>query len=145
MSAAALLDINVLMALAWDNHPQFQAAEQWFLAQARPWASCPLTELGFLRLSSNPRIIKTAGSPELAHAALRRLRQLPGHQFWVNNFSPADEPLFAELKGHQQITDACLLLLARRHKGQLASFDAGMKALAQEWLGDEQRVLLIPH
>lgn len=141
--SSALLDVNVLLALAWASHPQFAAAEKWFLAERPRWASCPLTELGFLRLSSNRNVIPNAGTPQLALRALEMLRQQARHEFWPDDFSPADEPLLGRLQGHNQVTDAYLLGLARKNRGVLVSFDVGLKAMARELLGDEKRVLLI--
>ncbi|MGH9896422.1 MAG: type II toxin-antitoxin system VapC family toxin, partial [bacterium] len=49
-----LLDFNVLVALAWPNHVHHQAAVKWFLTnQSGGWATSPLTESGFVRVSSN--------------------------------------------------------------------------------------------
>ncbi len=43
-----LLDINVLLALAWADHPQHDTAHDWVAAQAKYGsvhvATCPLTE-----------------------------------------------------------------------------------------------------
>ncbi|MCC6764048.1 MAG: hypothetical protein IT293_05225 [Deltaproteobacteria bacterium] len=50
---AALLDTNVLLALAWPNHQHHSAAHGWFAARAKKgWATCAFTQLGFIRLSS---------------------------------------------------------------------------------------------
>ena len=144
MAGTALFDINLLLALSWNSHPHHAASHRWFSALTGPWATCPLTELGYVRLSSNPRVIAAAGTPALAVQGLVQLRALRP-QFWPNDYSPADETAFARLQGHNQVTDAYLLLLAHRHKGKLATFDAGIKALARELLGDDKRVLLIPH
>ncbi len=57
-----LLDVNVLLALAWPNH-QFHAAAIAALSSRARWATCALTQLGFIRLSSNPAAIATAKSP----------------------------------------------------------------------------------
>lgn len=52
---AILLDTNVLLALAWPNHQHHGTAQRWFKREApRGWATCALTQLGFVRLSSNP-------------------------------------------------------------------------------------------
>jgi predicted nucleic acid-binding protein len=40
------------------------------------------------------------------------------------------DSLRARLTGHNQITDLQLLLLAHRHRGQLATFDTGLRELA---------------
>jgi predicted nucleic acid-binding protein len=55
-SSLLLLDVNVLLALAWPNH-QFHAAALRELQPRRGrWATCALTQLGFIRLSSNPAL-----------------------------------------------------------------------------------------
>lgn len=139
----ALLDVNVLLALSWDSHPHFETARTWFQHSKPRWATCPLTELGFLRLSSNQKIIPRAGTARMARQGLDVLHKQPRHEFWPDDFSPGDEPLFERLQGHNQITDAYLLTLSKRRKGVLATFDAGVQTLARE-VGDEKHVLLIP-
>jgi hypothetical protein len=53
-----LLDINVLLALAWSHHVHHDAAHGWFAREtAAGWATCLLTQTGFLRLSLNPQIV----------------------------------------------------------------------------------------
>ena len=145
MVSTVLLDVNVLIALAWSEHTHHAIATHWMRSEPRHWATCPLTECGFLRIGSNTRITPGATTPGVAHEALVRLRGRPRHCFWPDDYSPAEEPSLARLQGHNQITDAYLLLLAHRHKGQIATFDAALKVLAQELLGNAQRVLLIPH
>ena len=54
-----LLDINILIALADPDHEHHGKAESFFLANHRlGWATCPITENGFVRIissSSYPR------------------------------------------------------------------------------------------
>ena len=46
-----LLDTNVLVALLWPSHGQHEAAVGWFARRrAKGWATCPLTEAGFVRI-----------------------------------------------------------------------------------------------
>lgn len=41
---AALLDINVLLALAWPSHQHHAAAHGWFARESRHgWATCAFT------------------------------------------------------------------------------------------------------
>ncbi len=144
MVSVVLLDVNVLLALSWDQHQFHAAASRWREAHLpKDWATCPFTECGFVRISSQPRFRQGASLP-LSMEILQDLRKRPGHVFWPNDYSPADEAAFAKLQGHNQVTDAYLLMLAVRHKGKLATFDTGIKALARELLGDDKRVLLIP-
>lgn len=145
MVSPVLLDANVLLALGWQQHQFFAAADRWYRSlNGATWATCPMTECAFLRISAQPRFQSAARAEQIAEV-LKHLRAGSGHRFWPNDYSPADEPAFAKLQGHNQVTDAYLLLLAHRRKGKLATFDAGIKALARELLGDDKRVLLIPH
>ena len=78
-----LLDTNLLIALAWPQHVHHAQAHDWFAATGRhDWASCPLTQLGFIRISSNPAIIPDAVGPRDALSVLNRIISLPGHHFW---------------------------------------------------------------
>lgn len=44
-----LLDVNVLLALAWPNHLHHGLAQSWFRKSLTDgWATCSLTELGFI-------------------------------------------------------------------------------------------------
>jgi uncharacterized protein len=119
----ALLDINVLLALAWPNHMFHLAAHRWFdEIPSRLWATCALTELGFIRLSSNPSFHSETVTPKEATAELKRLCRDAGHHFWPSP-TAADPAIFGRAKGHQQVNDAWLVELTRLHKGVLATFD----------------------
>ena len=60
----ALLDVNVLLALAWPNHQHHAASHRWFRREAgNGWAICALTQLAFIRLSSNPAYTAEAVGP----------------------------------------------------------------------------------
>jgi uncharacterized protein len=129
-----LLDTNVLIALAWPQHVHHGEAHTWFSKVGREaWSTCPITQLGFIRISSNPKIIPDAVSPHEALAVLKEIIALAGHQFWADTIAPADSPLLSSLAlvGHRQVTDAYLLALAQHRKGKLATFDGGLSELIQ--------------
>jgi toxin-antitoxin system PIN domain toxin len=127
----ALLDVNALVALAWDSHVHHARMRSWFSANsAGGWATCPITESGFVRVSSNPKVLPGAIGVEPARAVLSALREADGHRFLVDDVSIADEDIPA-LVGHRQVTDAHLLALARRRGVRLVTFDAAVLALAQ--------------
>ena len=46
-----LLDVNVLLAPIWANHPQFVTADAWL--KGKSVVVCPISESGFLRVSTN--------------------------------------------------------------------------------------------
>ena len=126
----ALLDVNALVALAWDSHVHHSTIRAWFAANSpHGWATCPITESGFVRVSSNPKVLPHAIGVESARGVLSALRALDGHAFLVDDVSigDADVPTMA---GHRQVTDAHLLTLARRHVVCVLTFDRGLFALA---------------
>jgi len=126
----ALLDVNVLVALAWDSHVHHARARAWFAANsADGWATCPVTETGFVRVSSNPKVLPHAIGVEAARGVLSALRAAGGHRFLDDDVSiaAADVPPIA---GHRQVTDAHLLTLARRRGVRLVTFDRGLLGLA---------------
>lgn len=130
---AALLDINVLTALLWPAHEHHDAAHRWFSGGAGGrWATCPLTQLGFVRIVSNPAFSRDALA--LAHAVALLAANLvhSSHEFWTDSVQvpPAIKAIEARLQGHNQLTDAYLLALAHRRKGVLATFDRGLRTLA---------------
>lgn len=122
----ALLDVNMLIALAWPNHVHHRAAHEWFTgAHAAGWATTPVTESGFVRVSSNRAAIVTATSPDQAIALLRAMTALEGHAFWPDDIAGVTggfgEP--ALITAHRDVTDAHLLALAQRNGGTLVTFD----------------------
>lgn len=140
----SLMDVNSLVALAWPNHIHHRAVRAWFRKQeSRDWATCPLTESGFVRVSSNARATMEAKTPLEAILLLRRLVDLPGHIFWTDDVSLAREEHLAvdRLVGYRQITDAHLLSLAIRHGGRLVTFDRGVRQLVPDG-HDPDEVLL---
>ena len=128
----ALLDVNVLIALAWPNHVHHDAARSWFTERRRRgWATCPLTEAGFVRVSCNPSAVGRTATPREAIALLRRLRRLETHSFWPLERSMVELPneILARIQGYRQVTDAVLLAAAMRRGGELATFDSGLADL----------------
>ncbi len=129
----ALLDVNVLAALMWPEHQHHAAAHTWWghRGHAR-WATCPVTELGFLRLLMNPIFSRKALPFKNALALLQQAVDSERHEFWRDSLpaSAATAHVAARIQGHRQITDAYLLSVARQHNGMVATFDSGMLSLA---------------
>lgn len=128
-----LLDANLLIALTQAAHVHHTEAHRWFaLEPHRRWASCSLTQLAFVRLTSNPKVVGNAISPAEAVQALVTMTELAGHEYWAEAPEPAHASTLhsAALVGHRQVTDAYLLALAA-HKGQrLATLDRGLFTFA---------------
>lgn len=128
-----LLDTNVLIALAWPNHVHHNDTTEWFLRKAAPgFRTCPITQTGFVRISSNPSFTANAVGPGEAIALLERITRLPGHGFWPDDL-PVGDALSSQpfLGTHRHVTDGYLLALAGAHDGVLATLDRGIAALAR--------------
>src|SRR2546426_11240791 len=112
--AVHLLDVNVLIALGWPSHKHHASAHRWFssIAAGGGWATCPLTQCAFVRISTNPKAVGAALTPAQAVAAIARMTTHQQHVFWAGDF-PVASVYFpaAALQGHQQITDAYLRAL----------------------------------
>jgi len=127
-----LLDVNVLLALAWPDHVHHDAAHVWFgFKRQDGWATCPITESSFVRLSSQPAVTKQTVAVRDAIEILRASTKDANHHFWHHTRSITQLPpeVIARLVGPQQITDALLLGLAVDQGGVLATFDKRIESL----------------
>lgn len=88
-----------------------------------------MTESGFVRVSSNPKVLPSFIAVDAARAVLAALRGVEGHRFLNNDVSLVDLDV-PRVVGHRQVTDAQLLTVARRHGTRVVTFDAGLAALA---------------
>lgn len=98
------------------------------------WATCPITQLGFVRLLSNPAFSPDALSvPEALELLAKNVKQ-PFHEFWADSLSVprALQPLVDDSAGYRQVTDAYLLALVVRRKACLATFDRGLIEFATQ-------------
>jgi uncharacterized protein len=128
-----LLDANVLLALAWPNHPFHQRAVTRFARRERHrWATCLLTQAAFVRLSSNPAIIPGAKSPAEAGYLLGELIDDLNHVFLEAKSKQLArlQELLARCHGHNQVNDAFLIWLALSHGASVVTFDAPLRHLA---------------
>jgi toxin-antitoxin system PIN domain toxin len=125
----ALLDVNALVALAWDTHVHHEAMSEWFDQRTGSWSTCPVSEAGFVRISSNPKVIVGALGVDEARSVLRELRAVGEHRFVSNDVSMTDADV-PRLVGHRQVTDALLLTVARRAGIALVTFDTAIATLA---------------
>ena len=83
-----------------------------------------------LRIMGNPNYPGGHGKPEVIRSLMKHLRTLPGHQFWADSISLADNEHISSLKhlSSKQLTDAYLLVLAVHNKGKLATLDTRIEA-----------------
>jgi toxin-antitoxin system PIN domain toxin len=132
VKAGFLLDVNVLIAMAWPTHRAHEKVQEWLARHAREgWATCPLTQTAFVRILSNPAFSPNALTPGDALALLQANLAHPAHRFWADDITliQALEFFSPRLTGHQQVTDAYLLGLAMHKKGKLATMDRAVRTL----------------
>ena len=111
-----LLDVNFLLACGWSSHVKHASTRAWLEGQAA-FTLCPLSELGFLRVSLTPGFRATFADAQAALANITSRKQA--------RFVSADLPAskLPALASHADVTDAYLVELARAHGLKLATLD----------------------
>jgi len=143
----ALLDVNVLIALFDPDHVHHDTAHDWFADhRALGWATCPLTENGFLRAASRAARTRHPVAIATLVQALRTFTASGQHEFWNDDVTLLDERQFnpEAARGHQQFTDIYLLALAVRRKGTLVTFDRSVPLVAVKNARSEHLSILAP-
>ena len=129
-----LLDVNALLALLLMEHVFHGRTQAWTKSlpkTPRPvLLTCPLTELGFIRIASQPSAFgfSIAGSRSLLAQAKSGAG---GLRFIEDGLSGIDLPAWVAKSAH--VTDGYLSELAKAKGAVLATLDAGIP-----------RALLIP-
>jgi toxin-antitoxin system PIN domain toxin len=132
-----LLDINVLLALAWPQHIHHVRVNRWILLQKTraeiSVATCPITQLGFVRISMNLK--GYAADFQSAIGLLDHFvnRKEFRHSFWEDDLTVSS--LGRQVKfepGPNQLTDVYLAGLAESRQGTFTTLDAGVKSQSAE-------------
>jgi toxin-antitoxin system PIN domain toxin len=124
----ALLDVNVLLALLDSDHVDHRSAHDWLDAEIDSgWATCAITQNGFVRIVSQPRY----PSPIAPAEAVDLLAETCGtehHDFWPCDVSLLNASVVdrSRLHGPRQVTDAYLLALAVANDGRFVTFDRSL-------------------
>jgi hypothetical protein len=126
-----LVDVNLLIALADEEHIHYPIATNWLDAMSdEVWGACAFSQAGFLRIMTNPKL----GSYSVREATevLISLSRHPRYRFWpiADDWATLAAPFLKRVFGHQQITDAYLLGLVVKGGGVLVTMDAAIKYLA---------------
>jgi toxin-antitoxin system PIN domain toxin len=119
-----LLDVNVLLAAIWTTHTHHERVQTWL--KGKDVGLCPISELGFIRISTNKRAI-----------------DVPMERAWdlLSKFAkntkaeriPADlDALNSQPRTSDQVTDHYLADLAAKHGLKLATLDGQLKHSAAE-------------
>lgn len=140
----ALLDVSMLLALADRLHVHHAKAEAWRASNVQhAWASCPLTQNGFVRIVSGRTYANSMHLPD-AVVLMRQLTARPDHEFWPDDlslFDPAHVDL-SRLLSPRQSTDVYLLALAVAHGGRLVTLDTGISYQAARSATSEHLVVV---
>jgi uncharacterized protein len=119
-----LLDVNALLAGILAVHTQHQVASRW--VERKALVTCPLSELGFLRISTNPRVYNLSMS--LARQSLAAFLTAHGVES-----VPADLPALKSKARHAaDVTDCYLADLAAGRGMKLATLDSAIVHPAAE-------------
>lgn len=140
----ALLDINVLLALLDADHVDHQRAREWISGEIQHgWASCALTQNGFVRIISQPRYPSPI-SPFEAVERLRRATSTEHHEFWPCSVSLLEDRRVnaSHIHGPRQVTDVYLLALAVEHGGRFVTFDRSIPLSAAPGARPEHLVVV---
>lgn len=136
-----LPDVNVWLALCFDRHEDHAASKRWLEIVRTPVYFCRVTQMGLLRLLTNPQVMGTelltpAGAISIYKDVRADERVRYAHE-------PSDtERLWLSLmtipsaKGSVW-TDAWLAAFAISHRSRLVSFDKGMR----RWTSLEPEIL----
>jgi predicted nucleic acid-binding protein len=119
-----LLDVNFLIACGWESHAEYIRANRW-LSRAKSFATSPISEMGFLRVSLSPAF---GASFEDAMAALNAIVRMRAHRFLRDSTRGQSLP---PVSTSMEVTDAHLIRLARHYRLKLATFDAAL--CEKEW------------
>lgn len=125
----ALLDVNVLLALLDAEHIHHNRAWDWLDDHIQDgWASCAITQNGFIRIISQPRYDNRV-TPTEAIELLEEAVDTKYHSYWNCDISAADRNQIDRrfLLGSKQLTDSYLLALAVAHDGIFLTLDQGVE------------------
>jgi toxin-antitoxin system PIN domain toxin len=138
-----LLDVNVLIALAWDDHEHHARAHAWFGSLSNEsFATCNVTQIGFVRLSINPRVVNCQMGIADIFEMLKSFTGHPNHSFCEDGALQPELSAWQEVRSYKQITDTNLFLISRRHNRKFVTFDDGIKSRLQ---ADEKTwVVIVP-
>jgi hypothetical protein len=140
----ALFDISMLLALFDAKHLHNAKARAWWRAhKSHGWATCPLTENGFVRICTQPGYSNPVALAD-ALAMLRGWARPPDHVFWPDDVSLLDGAVVdhGRLLGPRQITDIYLLALAVQHGGRFVTLDRGINVAAVHGARPDNLVML---
>ncbi|MDR1512960.1 MAG: PIN domain-containing protein [Propionibacteriaceae bacterium] len=138
-----LLDVSALIAWLDPNHTFHDAVSDWMARHGADWATCAITQNGFVRITSQPAYPGAATVAE-ALEVLEEAVSVPGHEFWPCDLALTDRTALdrGRLLGPAQVTDVYLLALAVRRGGCFATLDRRVTAAAAPGAKNAQLVVI---
>ena len=121
-----LLDVNVLIAAIWTTHSQHLKVDAWL--QGKNVALCPISEIGFLRISTHKKAL--AASMADSNRLLDDFYQNVNPEFVAADASAHG----LKATTSDDVTDAYLVNLARNHSMKLATLDTGITHSVVEFI-----------
>jgi toxin-antitoxin system PIN domain toxin len=124
-----LLDVNVWLAAVWSRHSLHHKAKRWFDAEDDEIGFCRITQMGLLRLMTNPTITRNDALTRrqawnlmedlMSDPRVRYLAEPQGLVSLWAAFSKRDD------KSHLLWTDDYLAAFAQAASAELVTFDRG--------------------
>jgi predicted nucleic acid-binding protein len=123
-----LLDVSVLLAMAYPKHIHHLRAMDWLCDsnRRRPFdtlATCSITELGFVRIAGNNNV-DMAKTVATAREDLARLKEAWITIFLADSLNADHLPPWVTRSKH--VTDGHLVSLAKAWGGRLVTLDGGI-------------------
>ncbi|MBJ7259765.1 MAG: hypothetical protein JHD33_09520 [Chthoniobacterales bacterium] len=121
-----LLDVNALLALAHQDHADHEKASIWYkeiVRAAAAFLTCPITELGFLRVSMQAGLSRNLDAARDTLSGMKKSSRVPF------DFVPdclAMDKLPPYVRTPAQLTDGYLLQLAKANGAKFATLDSGI-------------------
>ena len=122
MTSTVLLDANVLIALAVQEHEHHVLVADW-IGSERSLAVSPIVEGALVRY-----LTRIGVDPASTTLLLARLHESPRLEFWPDEASYADVDLTGVV-GYRQVTDVYLVALAERRDAKIVTLDEGLARL----------------
>ncbi len=116
-----LLDVNLLLASIIEKHSANAAAQGWLTG--KQIVLCPLVELGFLRISTNPAVPGMGFEMKQARASLEKFAAERNAERIADDLPALD----SRSAKSSEVTDHYLADLAAKHSLKLATLDFRIK------------------
>jgi predicted nucleic acid-binding protein len=120
-----LLDVNALIGLSFRKHGFHRRVEKWVkTCSADSFATCPITELGFVRILAQHTDYDMTVETAREHLEIWKIALHDRLVFLADGLGARHLPVW--VKHPRQTTDGHLVALAKAHSAVLATCDLGI-------------------